>query len=135
MLTNIENMSVTDISWKIILSEMSILFPPPTSSDEVYKAYFSMFQAALRSLETGMANTEYNGWMSDVVHKFKYFQHTSPKVMAIAKVLQVRNAGSNGPFDSEEALRLVDTLFQSDSGKDKNLIVANVYNYYERLTV
>lgn len=106
------------------------LFPPSSERDTDYKVYLSQFKAASKMIDTAATTRSFNEQMRQIIEKFTYFDHTTPKIMAIAMYM----ATTYTTFDHNAASLLIDTVYSNyNSKKDKSLLLIDVARYYYRL--
>lgn len=110
-----------------------ILFPVANERDQVYKIYLSQYKTAAKLIDTAATSRTFSEQMRQIVEKFPYFEHTTPRIMAVA-VYMVASAQNPDIFDREKALSLIDTVSVNvNTSKKRELLVIDVARYYKRL--
>lgn len=109
------------------------LFPNPSERDPEFKNYLSQLKAAAKAIDTASTTRGFNDQMRQIVEKFPYFGHTTPRVMAVA-IHMVMNSENPNEFDRERAATLIDTVFANfRTTKDRSTLIIDVARYYKHL--
>ncbi len=100
--------------------------------DPEYATYASAYKAAAKVLNSQGSARTFNDQIRQVSEKFRYFERTNPKVMAIAMHVTVTN-----PDMSDAAIMdLIVGVFplSQAKNKDRQLLLIDVKRYLKRLT-
>jgi len=110
------------------------LLPSLNERDERYNTYFSQYKTAVKIIDSTSTQRSSSEQMKNIVEKFPYFEHTTPKIMAIAMHMALSNGATLTNFNTDMASTLIDSVFTSlRTTKDKSMLIIDVARYYTRL--
>lgn len=100
-------------------------------NDPKYKLYLSQYKIATKDIPNMSESTNINEQMMLITSRFPYFEHTNPKLMAIAMSLLARNEEN---FNRSEATNLAKQVFgNAINESDIKGILTDVSRYWKRL--